>query len=89
MSLPARGAWIEIYEEDKNGNIQPSLPARGAWIEMASAFFFSFASASLPARGAWIEIDIKQLFPLLTVRAHFYTGRVPYVRSVKLNSPGT
>ena len=34
MSLPARGAWIEIKEKRTCYVKQVSLPARGAWIEI-------------------------------------------------------
>ena len=35
MSLPARGAWIEIlYAVENILKVYESLPARGAWIEM-------------------------------------------------------
>ena len=35
MSLPTRGAWIEMLRaEDTAGNVT-SLPTRGAWIEIA------------------------------------------------------
>ena len=33
-SLPPRGAWIEISEEERTGFIESSLPPRGAWIEI-------------------------------------------------------
>ena len=35
MSLPARGAWIEIIKaEIPRPSDDKSLPARGAWIEI-------------------------------------------------------
>ena len=34
LSLPARGAWIEICSVGVDGIAQKSLPARGAWIEI-------------------------------------------------------
>ena len=35
MSLPARGAWIEMLSAvDTGGGASLSLPARGAWIEI-------------------------------------------------------
>ena len=34
MSLPARGAWIEIQDVNESNFIAKSLPARGAWIEI-------------------------------------------------------
>ena len=57
LSLPARGAWIEIIA----AIICPifakkSLPARGAWIEIDISDKLRRKIKSLPARGAWIEI---------------------------------
>ena len=37
MSLPSRGAWIEIYSPDFVRMAIPSLPSRGAWIEITVA----------------------------------------------------
>ena len=34
MSLPARGAWIEIVYVNNKRYKNESLPARGAWIEI-------------------------------------------------------
>ena len=35
LSLPVRGAWIEINQDGRTpGRRTPSLPVRGAWIEM-------------------------------------------------------
>ena len=34
LSLPVRGAWIEIIAEPLHGVEQVSLPVRGAWIEI-------------------------------------------------------
>ena len=36
LSLPSRGAWIEIYCDRHSGNRNESLPSRGAWIEINS-----------------------------------------------------
>ena len=57
MSLPVRGAWIEIAGNE----CQPleevgSLPVRGAWIEMSATSGAFSVVPSLPVRGAWIEI---------------------------------
>ena len=35
MSLPSRGAWIEIKEQLNAYRASMSLPSRGAWIEIA------------------------------------------------------
>ena len=34
MSLPARGAWIEMWQTAASFRRRKSLPARGAWIEI-------------------------------------------------------
>ena len=34
MSLPVRGAWIEISQPFSPPATAPSLPVRGAWIEI-------------------------------------------------------
>ena len=34
VSLPSRGAWIEISRNRPNGPGTRSLPSRGAWIEI-------------------------------------------------------
>ena len=40
MSLPVRGAWIEInYWDSTRKKVAMSLPVRGAWIEIANAMF--------------------------------------------------
>ncbi len=36
LSLPMRGAWIEIADEKANTSAAMSLPMRGAWIEIVS-----------------------------------------------------
>ena len=62
MSLPARGAWIEILACLASRRPVWSLPARGAWIEIPKVESESkFRFMSLPARGAWIEMVYKQL----------------------------
>ena len=56
QSLPARGAWIEIFLSHNSRSNFRSLPARGAWIEIDNLQLYLHGFASLPARGAWIEI---------------------------------
>ena len=34
MSLPSRGAWIEILPAESLRRVGGSLPSRGAWIEI-------------------------------------------------------
>ena len=58
MSLPVRGAWIEIglwlYSISV---LKRSLPVRGAWIEIIFLQEMNVSHLSLPVRGAWIEIQ--------------------------------
>ena len=58
MSLPPRGAWIEIKSPGIPFLVSPlSLPPRGAWIEILPAGDgFRSGRLSLPPRGAWIEM---------------------------------
>ena len=57
MSLPTRGAWIEILADQLIANgVTVSLPTRGAWIEIISDYNKFMTELSLPTRGAWIEI---------------------------------
>ena len=58
MSLPVRGAWIEMLNARPFVMYgAPSLPVRGAWIEILSMFPEDLKRLSLPVRGAWIEMD--------------------------------
>ena len=71
LSLPVRGAWIEIeYSSVMPKVYVVSLPVRGAWIEIFKQFKIVSFISSLPVRGAWIEIvfgtmvtDICQSLP--------------------------
>ena len=63
MSLPARGAWIEISNPQRPSHTSGSLPARGAWIEITQQTINMPPSKSLPARGAWIEIMAVSAVP--------------------------
>ena len=57
MSLPVRGAWIEIVGKVLSGvESVESLPVRGAWIEIEKPAGLKAFITSLPVRGAWIEI---------------------------------
>ena len=57
LSLPMRGAWIEIMRTMNWLTISSSLPMRGAWIEILAILTFPLQMMSLPMRGAWIEIE--------------------------------
>ena len=60
LSLPSRGAWIEILPVRKSVcHSHQSLPSRGAWIEMVMGRPARGPMVSLPSRGAWIEITRK------------------------------
>ena len=57
LSLPSRGAWIEIGVLVTCSPAAGSLPSRGAWIEIFRfCQWHKITSESLPSRGAWIEI---------------------------------
>ena len=58
LSLPVRGAWIEILLLGGRGGASvASLPVRGAWIEITREVCTRCTQTSLPVRGAWIEIS--------------------------------
>ena len=53
LSLPMRGAWIEIFELDDSKIAKcTSLPMRGAWIEMLLALRFSSCISVAPHAGS-------------------------------------
>ena len=57
LSLPSRGAWIEMPLHLRGDPRKLSLPSRGAWIEIAGGPVSGRdGTGSLPSRGAWIEI---------------------------------
>ena len=58
MSLPARGAWIEILEvlEEVEGEADRRSPHGERGLKSLSRNPASSVAQSLPARGAWIEI---------------------------------
>ena len=35
LSLPVRGAWVEIIDGTGYVSVMSSLPVRGAWVEMS------------------------------------------------------
>ena len=62
MSLPVRGAWIEILSSGGLSRSAMSLPVRGAWIEIVWKYPCILpCDPSLPVRGAWIEILYTEL----------------------------
>ena len=75
MSLPVRGAWIEISARRNPAADAGSLPVRGAWIEILLPDGFLRPRASLPVRGAWIEISSS-------LRAYAVTHVAPRAGSV-------
>ena len=52
MSLPARGAWIEIYIMPAHLIIISSLPARGAWIEIVAVRDWVLSAVVAPRTGS-------------------------------------
>ena len=58
VSLPVRGAWVEIsIQTNTFKGALTSLPVRGAWVEIEFSRNARLQSSrSLPVRGAWVEI---------------------------------
>ena len=52
MSLPSRGAWIEITGGQNHVGYQQSLPSRGAWIEIMILKLPRFGGAVAPLAGS-------------------------------------
>ena len=61
MSLPVRGAWIEIVLYGDFANTYASLPVRGAWIEMKA---FRLVCPSPAGRSPCGERGLKYRMPL-------------------------
>ena len=76
MSLPSRGAWIEISSAEHRTVSRPSLPSRGAWIEIIVLRDFDLRDASLPSRGAWIEIRLTVNGGTASIQVAPLTGSV-------------
>ena len=54
MSLPVRGAWIEIVIDYQSAGFTESLPVRGAWIEIGKLhlnWLVSFCRSPCGERG--------------------------------------
>ena len=60
VSLPSRGAWIEIKRFGGPHGRGKSLPSRGAWIEIRLLRSSGAGYGSLPSRGAWIEMPRRK-----------------------------
>ena len=60
VSLPTRGAWIEIQPCHHPIKKPMSLPTRGAWIEIGVPAEMVPRKRSLPTRGAWIEMKAME-----------------------------
>ena len=53
LSLPVRGAWIEIITSSANSNADAlSLPVRGAWIEILTYPVPKYADIVAPCEGS-------------------------------------
>ena len=51
LSLPARGAWVEISKYVSNLPKNRSLPARGAWVEIGGGGGFGSGDLCRSPRG--------------------------------------
>ena len=57
LSLPVRGAWIEIgRHHDESGRTQGRSPCGERGLKYHSFRGYTAPPGSLPVRGAWIEI---------------------------------
>ena len=52
LSLPMRGAWIEIVDELHTRSEAKSLPMRGAWIEILRSVYWLPFGAVAPHAGS-------------------------------------
>ena len=52
LSLPSRGAWIEIEYNTGKSLWAASLPSRGAWIEITLAEAIAYIEAVAPLAGS-------------------------------------
>ena len=52
LSLPVRGAWIEIPASLARAAAGRSLPVRGAWIEIISAASYKIGALVAPRKGS-------------------------------------
>ena len=59
LSLPVRGAWVEIFFSCAIFFNSKSLPVRGAWVEISKPPDVFGGFESLPVRGAWVEMVVK------------------------------
>ena len=79
MSLPSRGAWIEILDDAVDAVYMMSLPSRGAWIEISSSGRSWSSSSVAPLAGSVDRNQQYNGFVVLTVVA-------PLAGSVDRNS---
>ena len=94
MSLPMRGAWIEIPSLLLSDRFFRSLPMRGAWIEIGQGRPRLSKHPSLPMRGAWIEITNTALISFGTVKCRSPCGErglkcrwVSFLRGCQMSLP--
>ena len=52
LSLPVRGAWIEMVSQRSMSSSSPSLPVRGAWIEIGHDPLSELFSSVAPRAGS-------------------------------------
>ena len=55
MSLPVRGAWIEMPELTLSMSALPSLPVRGAWIEISAEEAVEAAVVAVAPRAGSVD----------------------------------
>ena len=87
MSLPSRGAWIEILLSRLINQAIQSLPSRGAWIEMSLRFLLSPLSRRRSLHG---ERGLKLCPVLMFAFSHIvapFTGSVDWNSFTQLTQP--
>ena len=52
MSLPVRGAWIEMFCYGAISHFNGSLPVRGAWIEILYLQLYHYCCPVAPCEGS-------------------------------------
>ena len=52
LSLPVRGAWVEIPRSRRWSLLMPSLPVRGAWVEICNKNIIVIPNNVAPRAGS-------------------------------------
>ena len=70
VSLPARGAWVEIDTPGLMDKVERRSPHGERGLKWATYGKRAYGSESLPARGAWVEIpNVAAVVPITESRS--------------------